>query len=109
MTHSKTSFGYYHANSPMIDPDAGLGGRRVGELQASAAQLEVLTLLTRRCDYPGNSAVTGLRAVRPEVFAPPTFGGFAFFVTPGDGSTTLHSVHAACQQSNILILLKVTA
>jgi hypothetical protein len=68
----------------------------------------VLTLLTRRCDCPGNSAVIGLRAVRPEVLRPRLSTGL-LFVTPGDGSTTLHIVHAACQQSNILILLKVTA
>ena len=42
-------------------------------------------------------------------FCAPDFRRVCFFVTPGDGSTTPHVVHAACQKSNILILLKVTA
>ena len=42
-------------------------------------------------------------------FCAPDFRRVCFFVTPGDGSTTSHVVHAACQKSNILILLKITA
>ena len=40
------------------------------ELHESAAQLEVLAFLTRGVAAPGNSAVIGLRAVRPEVLRP---------------------------------------
>ena len=51
----------------------------------NAAQLEVLTLLTRRCDRPGNSAVIGLRAVRPEALRP-RLSASLLFGEPGDAA-----------------------
>ena len=79
------------------------------ELHESAAQHGVTGRSHEAMRLPRQLRCHGAFVPLDRKFLRPRFDGFAFFVTPGDGSTTLHGVHVACQRSNILILLKVTA
>ena len=66
------------------------------ELHESAARLEVLACLTRGAIAPGNSAVIGLRAVRPEVLRPRLSTGL-LLDGAGQARALVETVQVACQ------------
>ncbi len=55
------------------------------EVAREYGRLEEPALLTRRCDCPGNPAVIGLRAVRPEALRPRLSTGLPLVVS-GDAA-----------------------
>jgi hypothetical protein len=64
-------------------------------LHEGAAQLEVL-VSQEACYRPGNSAVIGLRAVRPDVLRPRLSTGL-LLVDAGQGRASVDIMQVACQ------------
>lgn len=79
--------------------------RGCGRVQRSSS---LPAILTRRYDCPGNSAVIGLRAVRPEVLRPRLSAGLPLD-TPGVSGVTFAQCRRRASRSNLLIVLKVNS